>query len=45
MQFKNVTLDRLPEIVEVNYKIFEGMYESAPYDWLCIRKDLRTLLL
>ena len=31
MEFKQITLERLPEIVEVNHKIFEGMYEWKPY--------------
>ncbi len=31
MNFKLVTLERLPEIVKVNHQIFEGMYEWPPY--------------
>ena len=31
MEYRQVSLERLPEIVEVNHRIFEGMYEWLPY--------------
>lgn len=31
MEFKKVNLDRLPEIVIINYEIFKDMYDWPPY--------------
>ncbi|MEI6553469.1 MAG: GNAT family N-acetyltransferase [bacterium] len=31
MEFKEVKLDRLAEVVDVNLKIFDGMYDWPPY--------------
>ncbi len=32
IEFKQVGLDRLPEIAEVNFKVFDGVYDWKPYE-------------
>ncbi len=32
IEFKQVGLERLPEVAEVNFKVFDGMYGWKPYE-------------